>query len=129
MNPNIDVADLTWTREITYPTPPMPNRSPKNITGKVVLVLSPLSMATAIQPFIRWDSEITKSSRVREHTYKSPFVRAAYDRAWASAMEVIRDLGEAPDLVVSQAAETVELWRNHPFPKDAPLGQAEDDEI
>lgn len=51
-----------------------------------------------------------------------------YDRAWLSAMNVIRDLGEDPDTVVREATETVECWRNRPFSGDIAALDIDEDE-
>lgn len=51
------------------------------------------------------------------------------DRAWASAMSVIRDLGEDPDTIVREATETVEFCRNRPFSGDAAALDMDEDEV
>lgn len=51
------------------------------------------------------------------------------DRAWASAMSVIRGLGEDPDTVIREATETVEFCRNHPFTGNVMALELDEDEV
>lgn len=53
-----------------------------------------------------------------------PFSSGEKERAWKSAMKVIRDLGEDPDEIVREASMTVaEDWRYHPYRQEERIRQ------
>lgn len=54
----------------------------------------------------------------------NPFSSGEKERAWESAMKVIRDLGEDPDEIVREASMTVtEDWRYHPHRQEERIRQ------
>ena len=127
----LENSDPTWTQVITKETPRDLHRK-KDVSSfptVVLFALSTLVASAAADQHVPLRTSSSASISVVRKTRSTPFDSSILEAAWASAMNVIRDLGESPDDVLRRASETVERLRSASLPQFDDTNEVDEDEI